>query len=81
MIIAQGGRFGGWALYVKEGRAKFVYNLLGMQEFVTEATEDVARRGVTRSGPSSPTTAAVSPRVGTSPCSTTAAASAPAGSN
>ena len=41
-IIAQGGRFGGWALYVKDGRAKFVYNLLGMQEFVTEATEELA---------------------------------------
>ena len=41
VIIAQGGRFGGWALYVKDGRAKFVYNVLGMQEFVTEATEAV----------------------------------------
>ena len=39
MIIAQGGRFGGWALYVKDGHAKFVYNVLGMQEFVTAATE------------------------------------------
>ena len=34
VVVAQGGRFGGWALYVKEGRAKFVYNLLGMQEFI-----------------------------------------------
>jgi len=25
VIIAQGGRFGDWALYVKDGRAKFVY--------------------------------------------------------
>jgi arylsulfatase len=41
VIIAQGGRFGGWALYVKEGRAKFVYNLLGMQEFMTEAKEEL----------------------------------------
>ena len=39
MIIAQGGRFGGWALYIKDGHAKFVYNILGMKEFVTEATE------------------------------------------
>ena len=39
VIIAQGGRFGGWALYVKDGHARFVYNVLGMQEFVTEATE------------------------------------------
>jgi arylsulfatase len=37
VIIAQGGRFGGWALYAKTGRAKFVYNVLGIHEFVTEA--------------------------------------------
>ena len=29
MIIAQGGRFGGWAVYIKDGKAKFVYNVLG----------------------------------------------------
>ncbi|MGD8165624.1 arylsulfatase [Herbiconiux sp. P16] len=37
VIIAQGGRFGGWSLYVKDGRAKFVYNVLGIQSFATEA--------------------------------------------
>jgi hypothetical protein len=37
VIIAQGGRFGGWALYAKAGKAKFVYNVLGIQEFTTEA--------------------------------------------
>lgn len=37
VIIAQGGRFGGWSVYVTEGRAKFVYNVLGIQEFATEA--------------------------------------------
>ena len=37
VIIAQGGRFGGWAVYAKQGRAKFVYNVLGIQEFTTEA--------------------------------------------
>jgi arylsulfatase len=42
VIIAQGGRFGGWALYAKDGKAKFVYNVLGMQEFIVEATEDIA---------------------------------------
>jgi arylsulfatase A-like enzyme len=41
VLIAQGGRFGGWALYVKDSRAKFVYNLLGIQEFVTEASEEL----------------------------------------
>ncbi|WP_256795266.1 arylsulfatase [Terrabacter sp. Ter38] len=37
VIIAQGGRFGGWAVYVKDAKAKFVYNLLGIQEFAVEA--------------------------------------------
>jgi len=41
VILAQGGRFGGWALYVVDGRARFTYNLLGMTEFVTEADEDL----------------------------------------
>ncbi len=41
MIIAQGGRFGGWALYVKDGKAKFVYNVLGIQEFATEADQPI----------------------------------------
>ena len=35
VIIAQGGRFGGWAVYVKDGRLAFVYNVLGIQEFTT----------------------------------------------
>ena len=78
VLIAQGGRFGGWALYVKEGRAKFVYNLLGMQEFITEATEDLSPPAPTRSEPSSPTTAAASARAATSPSTTTAGPSAPA---
>ena len=37
VIIAQGGRFGGWSLYLKDGKAKFVYNVLGIHEFTTEA--------------------------------------------
>ena len=37
VIIAQGGRFGGWALYAKDGKAKFVYNVLGIQDFAIEA--------------------------------------------
>ncbi len=38
VIIAQGGRFGGWAVYAKDGHLKFVYNLLGIHEFATTAT-------------------------------------------
>ncbi|GAA4382643.1 arylsulfatase [Agromyces bauzanensis] len=37
VIIAQGGRFGGWSVYVTGGTAKFVYNVLGIQEFATVA--------------------------------------------
>lgn len=37
VIIAQGGRFGGWSLYVKSSRLTFVYNVLGIQEFTTTA--------------------------------------------
>jgi arylsulfatase len=41
VIIAQGGRFGGWSFYVKDGKAKFVYNVLGIQAFVTAADAPV----------------------------------------
>jgi hypothetical protein len=40
-IVAQGGRFGGWGLYVTGGRAAFVYNVLGLQLFVTEAEKPI----------------------------------------
>ena len=32
-IVAQGGRFGGWGLCVRDGKLVFVYNVLGIQEF------------------------------------------------
>ncbi|MFO7706552.1 MAG: hypothetical protein R6V84_00105, partial [Desulfobacterales bacterium] len=32
-IIAQGGRFGGWSLYVKDGVPAYDYNFLGLQRF------------------------------------------------
>ena len=41
VIVAQGGRFGGWSLYAKDGKAKFVYNVLGIKEFMTEATQPI----------------------------------------
>jgi hypothetical protein len=40
-IIAQGGAIGGWSFYTRDGRAKFAYNLLGIQTFTTEAIECV----------------------------------------
>ena len=42
VVIAQGGRFGGWTVYFKEGRAKFVYNTLGIHEFATAADTTIA---------------------------------------
>ncbi len=41
VIIAQGGRFGGWALYAKDGKAKFLYNVLGINFFDIEATKPI----------------------------------------
>jgi len=37
VIIAQGGAFAGWSLYIKDGRLKYCYNLLGLQRFIIEA--------------------------------------------
>ena len=33
VIVAQGGRFGGWSLYVKDGKPIFMYNYLGLDRF------------------------------------------------
>ena len=37
VIVAQGGEFGGWALYLHEGRLRYCYNLFGMRRFKVEA--------------------------------------------
>ena len=41
VIIAQGGRFGGWTFYAKEGQATFYYNVLGIKSFRADAAEPV----------------------------------------
>src|SRR6478752_1842113 len=41
VVIAQGGRFGGWSLYLHDGRPKFVYNVLGIHEFPVGAESAV----------------------------------------
>jgi arylsulfatase A-like enzyme len=33
IIIAQGGAFGGWTLYAKDGKPVYCYNLFGLQRF------------------------------------------------
>lgn len=37
-LIAQGGRFGGWSLYVKDGVPGYHYNFLGLEQFAVVAT-------------------------------------------
>ncbi len=40
VIVAQGGRFGGWSLFVKDGVPMFTYNYLGLlQSTATASTE------------------------------------------
>jgi arylsulfatase len=41
-ILVQGGRFGGWALYVKDGVPAYSYNLLGLQSQTIAATKPLA---------------------------------------
>jgi hypothetical protein len=40
-ILAQGGAIGGWSFYTRERKAKFAYNLLGIQTFTTEASQPI----------------------------------------
>jgi arylsulfatase len=39
IIIAQGGRFGGWAMYVKDGVPAYDYNFLGLERSTVTGTE------------------------------------------
>jgi arylsulfatase A-like enzyme len=41
VIVAQGGSFGGWSLYAKQGRAKFAYNLCSLETAEIEANRPV----------------------------------------
>ncbi len=41
VIIAQGGAFAGWSLYVKGGKPKYVYNFLGLQLFTVEGESEI----------------------------------------
>jgi arylsulfatase len=41
VIIAQGGRFGGWAVYLHEHRLTYTYNVLAIHAFTVTATEPV----------------------------------------
>jgi len=38
IILAQGGRFGGWALYMKDGKPAYTYNFLGLEQYSVTGT-------------------------------------------
>ena len=39
VILAQAGRFGGWSLYVKDGKPTYTYNWLGLQRYTVAAQQ------------------------------------------
>jgi arylsulfatase A-like enzyme len=41
VIIAQGGAFAGWSLYLHDGRPKYCHNLAGLMRYYVEANEAV----------------------------------------
>ncbi len=42
VVIAQGGAFGGWALYSLGGRPAYCYNLMGLRRFKVESDQRLA---------------------------------------
>jgi len=38
-ILSQGGKFGGWSLYMKDGKPSYVYNFLGLDRYTVTAPE------------------------------------------
>jgi arylsulfatase A-like enzyme len=39
VILSQGGRFGGWSLYMKDGKPSYIYNFLGLSRYTISAPE------------------------------------------
>lgn len=39
VILAQAGRFGGWSLYLKDGKPVYTYNFLGLERFNIAAAQ------------------------------------------
>ncbi|HEV2804273.1 MAG TPA: arylsulfatase [Chthoniobacterales bacterium] len=39
VIIAQAGKFGGWSLYLKDGKPTYAYNFLGLQTYKVAAAQ------------------------------------------
>jgi arylsulfatase len=47
VLLAQGGRFSGWSLYVKNGRPMYAYNWLGRETYRVTSTEPLPAGQVT----------------------------------
>ena len=41
VVISQAGRFGGWSLYLKDGKPMYAYNFLGLKMFKVAASEAI----------------------------------------
>ena len=41
-ILSQGGRFGGWSLFMKDGKPAYTYNFLGLDRYTVSAREVLA---------------------------------------
>src|SRR5262249_16121541 len=41
VLFSHGARFGGHALYVKDGKLKYVYNFVGLDEQIVESTVEI----------------------------------------
>ena len=42
VIICQGGRFGGWTLYLKDGKPKYAYNWVGLKMYTISGKQPLA---------------------------------------
>ena len=46
VILTQGGRFGGWSLYMKGGKLEFTYNFLGLERYVVSSSQKLSKDSV-----------------------------------
>ncbi|RZK72333.1 MAG: arylsulfatase [Rhodococcus sp. (in: high G+C Gram-positive bacteria)] len=42
VILVQGGAFGGWSVYTKDGYLKYTYNVLGLNEYTTSSDQPLS---------------------------------------
>jgi len=49
VIVAQGGRFAGWSLYVKDGKLKYCYNWLNRERYTLESKKHFGRKATSNS--------------------------------